>query len=154
MMTNLAAPRTRRRSLRALGTAAALSCVIGFANAAPAEAGDARCATASIDCGVIYNTSDVNIRIATNFSPTYSANVGTVSGVTATLGSQQNSNRFKDSSGRFYDWDAVYVPPKSCISLKVGPGLGTDDHYRNTRNHGVWYKVNNLGANVRGLRSC
>ncbi|MFZ8756281.1 hypothetical protein ACO03V_02545 [Microbacterium sp. HMH0099] len=153
-MTDFAVPRMRKRFLQAPGIAALLAFTAGFANATPAEAGDARCATASIDCGVIYNTSDVNIRIATNFSPTYSDNVGTVSGVTATLGSQQNSNRFKDSSGRFYDWDAVYVPPKSCIFTKVGPGLGTHDYYRNPRDYGVWYKVNNLGANVRGLRSC
>ncbi|MFN3948469.1 hypothetical protein [Microbacterium sp.] len=74
--------------------------------------------------------------------------------MTATLGGTQNSNVFKDSSGRYYDWDAVYIPPKSCLFMKVGPGFGSDVGYNNTRTYGVWYKVNNLGAQVRGLRSC
>ncbi|MDU0367908.1 hypothetical protein RWH45_11855 [Microbacterium sp. KSW4-17] len=132
---------------------ASIAVVLG---SVPANATDARCTSdqLQIDCGVIYNTSGVNIRIATNFSPTYSSYVGTVSGVTATLGGNQNSNIFKDSSGRFYDWDAVYVPPTSCLTMNVGPGFGGTVDFRNTRSDGVWYKVNNLGANVRGLRSC
>ena len=147
----------RRRRGRLVATVVALivAASVGVLGAAPAEATDARCTQSNaIDCGVIYNTSGVDVRIATNFHPTYSADVGTISGVTATLPGNRNSNIFKDSNGRFYDWDAVYVPPKSCLYMKVGPGLGTTLDYRNTRTYGVWYKVNNLGANVRALRSC
>lgn len=124
--------------------------------AAPANASDTRCTAnqVGINCGIIYNTSSVSIRIGTNFSPTISSGVGTVTGVTATLSAYKNSNIFKDSSGRFYDWDAVYVGPKSCLFIKVGAGLGNSTSYRNTSSAGVWFKVNNLGGNVTGLRAC
>ncbi|MBD8477012.1 hypothetical protein [Microbacterium sp. CFBP 8794] len=95
-----------------------------------------------------------DVRIATNFHPTYSDVVGTTSGVTATLPGNRVSDISKDSNGRFYDWDAVYVPPRSCLYMKVGPGFGGTVDYRNTRSYGVWYKINNVGANIRALRSC
>ncbi|WP_153003332.1 hypothetical protein [Microbacterium testaceum] len=127
----------------------------GVIGATPADASDARCTTNNrIDCGMVYNTSGSAVRIATNFSPTYGDVVGTVSGVTATLPGNRSSDIFKDSNGRLYDWDAVYVPPKSCLYMMAGPGFGSTVDYRNTRSHGVWYKINNLGANVRALRSC
>ncbi|WP_146114362.1 MULTISPECIES: hypothetical protein [Microbacterium] len=131
-----------------------VACTIAALGSAPAEATDNRCTANQVGvlCGIFYNTSGVSIRIGTNFSGT--TNVGTVTGVTATLDSYKNSNIFKDSSGRFYDWDAVYVGPKSCLAMKVGAGLGTPTSYRNTGTTGVWYKVNNLGANVTMLRPC
>jgi hypothetical protein len=149
-----------RRSIKGQLIVAASSTVLvgtmALLGAAPAKATDFRCTQSQlqINCGVIYNTSGASIRIATNFSPTYGSDVGTVSGFTATLGGTQNSNSFKDGSGRFYDWDAVYVPPRHCLTMNVGPGLASTVQYRNTRTTGVWYKVNNVGANVRGLRSC
>lgn len=159
-MTHATTTKQVRRTPRKKMVAATLAVLLSFAavglGAAPANASDTRCAAnqVGINCGIIYNTSSVNIRIGTNFSPTISSGVGTVTGVTATLNAYRNSNVFKDSSGRFYDWDAVYVGPKSCLFIKVGPGLGSSTSYRNTGTAGVWFKVNNLGGNVTGLRAC
>ena len=153
-----ARPVTQRALKRiiATGFGVVAACTPAGLVSAPARAADARCQAyqVGVDCGSIYNTSGVSIRIATNFSATYSADVGTASGVTATLYAGQNSNIFKDSSGRFYDWDAVYVGSRSCLSMNVGPGMSSPVYYNNTRTFGVWYKVNNFGANVRNLRAC
>lgn len=159
MSNTVIARRTPRRSANKL-VAAVCAAVIGIAagvlGAAPANATDSRCTIAEVgvNCGMIFNTSNYSIRIATNFSPTYSSTVGTASGATATLYSGQNSNILKDSSGRYYDWDAVYVGAKSCLSMNVGAGMGDPVYYNNTRTFGVWYKVNNFGANVRNLKPC
>lgn len=142
---------------RVMGAAIVLTLAasVGLLGAAPANATDARCTTSNrIDCGTVYNTSGSAVRIATNFHPTYSEVVGTISGVTATLPGNRVSDIFKDSNGRLYDWDAVYVPPKACLYMRVGPGLASTVDYRNTRSFGVWYKINNLGASIRALRSC
>ena len=127
------APRSRGRVMAAV-IALTLACAVGVLGSAPANATDARCTASNrIDCGTIYNTSGYDVRIATNFHPTYSDVVGTTSGVTATLPGNRASDIFKDSNGRFYDWDAVYVPPRSCLYMKVGPGFGGTVDYRNTR---------------------
>ncbi|TQJ30831.1 hypothetical protein [Microbacterium sp. SLBN-146] len=143
--------RSGRQPVLVVATITLASALVGVG--APAYAGDARCTTNTKTdaCGSIWaNMASSSFLIRTNFSPSPGQTVlGTASGVQQSIKNGTSSNQFKDSSGRYYDWDAVFVPYGKCIAIFGGASGSVQSKYYNSKySSGVWYKIDNFGASI------